>query len=737
MGEAPGELEDETGTCFVGPSGQLLTQAIQEYALKPCRITNAVRCRPPSNRNPKPDEIKACKPYLMEEIEKYKPEIIVTLGNIPLRALTGKTGVNTYAGSIVGEIAGAQIYSLYHPSYVLRYPAHKYKFEAHLLSLQRMLTGAKALGEVERVEVVKPETALLYLSEAKTFVTFDFETTGEYKQYGGKIRCIAFTTEQRTFAVEAGQAGFRAMMQSFLKSDIRKCAFNCIFESRWCLDEFGVEPKNLTYDPYLMHYLFDENAAHGLDSVASQILQRESWDIAPLMKTNKWDWKDVPMNVLIKYCGQDTHNTYQLVRPLGEKLKEQGLVNYYVKILLPLAKLCARLAVRGLKIDIAHARKWQETYMAEADNTLKELIRLGNLPEDFNPNSPAQIAKALKKLKINTGEKTDGGEMSVAAAALEALEDSHPFVKTYLAWKEKKILSNNFLEEYPRLVDCDVLIHPSFNPARIVTGRIACSEPSAQNVPKDENVRGMIISRFEGGKILENDYGQLEYRLMASESGEERMLKLFEMGVDLHDEKAKELFGENFDDFQRKIAKTVNFGTAYGVSGYTLSKKFNLPREVAEGILLRDRSLNPNLYGWMRDQHDQVKRKGFLSSRFGQRRRLPDAQLSDKWIVERACRQAGNFPIQAQGATITNLAAVLIDKETARLGLRSVVCHIIHDAILLDVYPGEPEDVLRLCKQIMTVEMKKYTPWLKVALTIDQKISDRWGGKNKKETTKC
>lgn len=735
-GEMPGGEEDEQAKAFVGPSGRLLMQAIKEYSLTPCRITNAVRCHPPDNRTPKADEIKACRPYLVEEIRKYRPKIIATLGNIPLRALTGKTGVMSYAGSVVGEFEGAQVFALYHPSFILRYPANKARFEAHLKTLSRMIKGEEKQDAV-KVNFVDCEMAKEILSRQDSFITFDFETTGKYSQYGGRITCVGFTcSDGTTLAVDASQRGFNPFMVWFLKSDKRKCAFNSVYETRWALDVWGIEPQNLVYDPFLMHYLHDENKSHALDSVASEFLQVESWDIAPEMKMNKWTWEDVPVPTLMKYCGLDTYYTHRLVKPLSIVLKDQGLVNFYQKILLPLSKLCARLEHRGIKIDVKHAKKWEDIYLAETVKLKKELCKLANLPDSFNPNSSKQLSEVLKKLKLKTTEKTKGGIMSVKASALEALEENSPFIHTYLKWKEKKVLANNFLQEYPKLVDVDGLIHPNFNCARIVTARIACSNPSAQNIPNDENVRGMVTSRFNGGQILSNDYKQLELRLVASESNDPRMLGLFQKGVDLHDVTAKEMFGANFTDLDRKIAKNINFGTVYGISAYALSKKFNVPKQVAEEWVYQFRKINPHVFRWLKEQHNFVMQEGYLKSVYGQRRRLPEAVYKEPWVsyqdlpyeVGRALRQAGNFPIQSQGACITNRAAILIDNVlNSDLEKTSIVCHVIHDAILVDVYPGEADKVMEICKLVMTEGMQKETPWLKLPLEVSQDLSERWG----------
>lgn len=731
VGQAPGEQEDDRNKIFVGPAGELLLQAIKEYNLKPARLTNLVRCFPPNDRDPKADEIKACKPFLLQDIEKYKPEIIVTLGNLPLRALTGKNGVTTYSGNIVGQYNGSKVFSLFHPSYIMRYPANKSKFEMHLQSLGNLFHGKKKSSEqIEVRHNLDIKEAGKYITGEKEFVSFDFETTGEYKPYGGEITLVSFNVTGFTFTVGAMQAGFKDFFKWFLKTEVKKCAFNSIFETRWCLDEFGMEPRNLVYDPYLMHYLLDENSSHDLESVAHKYLGVENWDIMPQMLENEWTWKTVPFEKLSHYSGLDSKYTAGLVYPMIQELKEKDLWEVYKTILLPLSKLCARMGYRGMKLDKEYAKVWEQKFIEECAGIKNRMTKLLKLKKEFNPNSSQQIAGVLKILRISTGIKTDGGKMSVGADALKPLKEKHKFIELYLDWKEKNTLRNNFLSKYQTMIDKKDLIHPNFNPAYIVTGRLSCSEPSAQNVPRDENVRGMIVSRFKEGQLLSNDFEQLEMRLVASESSEMRLIELFKKNGDPHNMTAELVFGKDFTEKQRYIAKTMNFGIVYGINSWSLAKELLVSEELAENYIRKFNKAYPNITKWMREQHDFVRKNGWLKSRFGRVRRLPDATLSDERTVARALRQAGNFPIQSQGSDITNLSGMMVDKELRRGSMKSKLVHIIHDALLVDVYPGDEDLVKLICKDVMEQKVRKHTPWLKVELKISQELSKRWGGKN-------
>jgi uracil-DNA glycosylase family 4 len=127
VGEAPGVREDETHKAFVGPAGALLTELLSEAGISrdECYITNIAKCRPPDNRTPELKELKICRDaYFFQELEKVQPSHILLLGNSPLRAVTGKSGITKHRGSVF-QVGGAEALATFHPAYVLRSPYHR------------------------------------------------------------------------------------------------------------------------------------------------------------------------------------------------------------------------------------------------------------------------------------------------------------------------------------------------------------------------------------------------------------------------------------------------------------------------------------------------------------------------------------------------------------------------------------------------------------------------------------
>jgi DNA polymerase-1 len=743
VGQAPGEQEDDEGKCFVGPAGQLLMQAIQEYQIKPCRLSNIVKCYPPGDRRPSKEEVMACRGYLGREIAHYRPEYIVALGGVALNALTGKDNILDYSGTVAGEIGGSKVFALLHPSFILRQPHNLQKFEMHLKGLKAILDGTtEAAVKVEHFSVQQADEFLRSADHDR--ITFDYETNGKPWYAGGKVRLVNFHASGKTFVViPEGPEGAK-MMRAFLTSKPPKAAHNSIFDYTWSVSSFGEAPVNLVLDTLLMHYAIDENSAHDLESVAGEYLGVPRWDISPEMVDNGWDYETVPLEKLIPYGGKDAFYTHELVGPLAIKMKDEGVTDLYQKLLIPLAHLCARLSLRGIRIDKAWCAKIDSIYGDEMGDLARKLTSmdvvknytkaqlLKNKKFVFNPGSDHQVRDIVYgKLKFKTDIETKGGRPSTAEKVLKQFAGKHEFIDTLLAWTKKYTLRNNYLEKFPLYCDGQDRIHASFTPTIQVTGRLSASEPPAHGIPREPDVRGMVVSRFPKGKILANDFKALEMRLLASEANEEKLIEIFQKGLDPHDMTAIDMFGRGFTKAQRDIAKRMNFGTVYGITEYGIAREFQATVEQALRWIERHQRTYPSIYRWMREQQNFIKKNGYITSRFGRKRRLPEAMDPElnEWKLKRIFRQTGNFPIQSQGADINNLSAVLLDKELRQQDLVSVIIHCIHDSILVDVAPGEDDEVKGLCKYVMEDLMMERCPWLKVKLKVDQDFYDRWGVK--------
>ena len=735
VGQAPGSEEDLRAKCFVGPAGQLLTQAIGHYQLKPAALTNLVKCFPPGDRDPKKPEIEACKPYLIEEIERLKPEIIVLLGNIPMKALLGKTKITEHSGKFY-EKDGQRYFPLLHPSYILRYPHNQSTFENHLKTLSREIHGEKV--NLPKVQQISPKLAHKILSNWELCtdftVAFDYETTGITKDNVGKVRCMGFSDSSTSFWVDAEADGFESFARRFLTSKVRKVAHNSVFERRCSYENFGIYPQFLTDDTFAMHHLLDENTSHALDVLAGKYLNAPQYDI---YEPTEDFYAKVDIQKLGAYCAVDAHYTLKLFALFREKLKvDPKLYEVYKEIVMPLTKACARVEVNGCYIDMKWIRKAEDKLKRDMDFDQREFVRLAKkslkklgLYPNINLNSVDQVRNVfVKGLKFRMTELTEGGKASINEEAVEKFKDKHPCVKHYINWKKNKTKLNNFLEKYPKFRDINNIIHPSVNPSKVVSGRLSVSNPPLQAVDRTPIVRGMFASRYKNGKILTSDFKQLELRLIASEANEKELLSVFRDGKDPHDHTASLIYGKNFTKDERTEAKRVNFGVVYGITEFALAVQLNIPKDKAKWMIDSWYQAYPGVARYMAEKQAEVVEKGQIRSRFGRLRRLGDLSVHPFWKQEELKRMAGNFSIQSTGADLANISLIRVCTQLSKRGLKSKVIMAIHDSILVDVYPGEEDEVKDIVQFTMTDFCQSKCPWLKVKLEIDIDVQSRWEG---------
>lgn len=744
VGQAPGEMEDEQNKVFAGPAGQLLDMAVKEYGLDSNFMTNAVRCFPGKSpdggdNEPSKESIRACAGYLRDEIAAVQPGIIVPLGNVALRAVSGRTGILSFAGRGFNLPDGKLCFPLLHPSFILRQPGQLARFEADCKNLAALLSPQSDKRRTHpKVYEVTPSEFQAQLTFMKPPIAFDFETTG-IEFAGHRLRCFSISDGERAVwvdyekdPVEAGRA-----LEAFLRSPIPKCVHNGVFETRWSLGLFGIIPKNLAWDTMLLAHEHDENGAKRLDLLASSYLDVSTWDIAPPDATEEF-YTNVQMKDLGPYNALDSLYTRRLLPPLKAQLSE-GQLNHYKTILLPLSKLCAKLQHRGIMIDQEWTSNLLGRYRAEMENIQRDFIKrpavqkliasLGK--KKFNMNSSQQAGKLffeiMKLPVVERSKKT--GRPSAREPALLRIPNAPPEVKMYLDWKTKQTINNNYLEKFPTFCDKKGLIHADFNPARIVTGRIAVTNPPLTNVPDNRLVRGMFVSRWPGGKLVSADYSQLELRLVASEAGDERFIQAFQTGADPHNDTAAEIWGKDFTPLNRAIAKNINFGIAYGVTPYKLEKEYSLTKQMSEWIIEQWKKAHPWVFKWMRKVHEEAKKTGQVVSRFGRVRHFPNIKVvQDEKLLAAMLREAGNFPIQSAGADLTTLACLLVEERMRAQKMKSLLCQDNHDAMIVDRHPKEGNEVDALIVDVMENEVPRRCEWLKVPLKVSIKTTTHWGG---------
>jgi len=275
------------------------------------------------------------------------------------------------------------------------------------------------------------------------------------------------------------------------------------------------------------------------------------------------------------------------------------------------------------------------------------------------------------------------------------------------------------------------VIHGDYSFITTATGRLACEKPNLQNIPY--LVRPVFRSKY--GYFLEADYSQLELRILAGYSSDEALVAAFLAGEDIHEQTRQALFGdkpkaEKKAHTQRVVAKTLNFGIAYGITpiGISISLSKELDRKVGLKEAADYITLFFDKYPGVRDYMDNVKKvvreDGYIDTFFGRRREFDISPGMYSNQLEKLYKEAVNYPIQSTASDLVLVATGRVWHRKMDMGLKSKMCAHVHDNILFDLYDKELEPMLKMVKP--TMEDIEFD-WLNVPLKVDFKLGRNWG----------
>ncbi|HIE35671.1 MAG TPA: DNA polymerase I, partial [Candidatus Omnitrophica bacterium] len=409
---------------------------------------------------------------------------------------------------------------------------------------------------------------------------------------------------------------------------------------------------------------------------------------------------------------------------LQRKLREDGLEKLFFEVEMPLIYVLVGIERWGIKLDI----QMMEDLSKEVDKRLEELKReiFKIAQEEFNLNSPQQLGRILfEKLKIPPIKKTKTG-YSTDEAVLEKLSSEHSIASLILEYRElNKLKTTYILPLIEEVKSKGGRIYAKFNQTATQTGRLSSSSPNLQSIPIrgrfSSYLRKAFVSSFPSGFILSADYSQIELRILAHFSKEERLIEAFKNDRDIHTFTASLLFKvneEEVDGRMRDLAKRVNFGIIYGMSSYKLSKELNVSLHEAESFIESYFLRYPKIKEYIDKVVREAEERGYVKTILGRRRYLEDLKSPYSQLREFARRQAINTPIQGSCADLIKMAMVRIYQEFKRRNLKSKLIIQIHDELLFDVFPQELEEVVRIVKRNMQECIK---------LDVPIKVNLKWG----------
>jgi DNA polymerase-1 len=478
---------------------------------------------------------------------------------------------------------------------------------------------------------------------------------------------------------------------------------------------------NLAHDTALMAYLLDPGEGkYALEDLALRYLSLELVSPDQVEGTLDFDGE-----AGARETGRRAAILTRLADTMLDALQARELTDLYTAIELPLVPVLARMENAGVRIDTAFLGELGKELGDECRRLEAEIHKLAG--EQFNVNSTPQLRKVLfEDLGLTPVKKTKTGP-STDADSLQKMADDHPIVETILHYREVEKLRSTYTDALPPLVQADGRIHATFNQLATTTGRISSEAPNLQNVPvrsaSGRELRKAFIAD-DGCILLAADYSQIELRVLAHLADDPGLIEAFERGADIHTTTAAKVFTvdeKKVEPFQRRFAKVVNYGLAYGMEAYGLGQRLDIPTDQAREILDAYFEAFPNVAGYMKDTVREAKACGFTTTLFGRRRQLPELASDNFRIRQMGERMAQNAPVQGTAADIFKLAMINLDAALADGNFASRMILTVHDELVLEVPEAERKKVEPTVRSVMESVTE-----LRVPLVVDIGVGATW-----------
>lgn len=560
---------------------------------------------------------------------------------------------------------------------------------------------------------------------------FDTETTG-LDPYEDDLLGISLSTDQgvawyapvKNSSLSKGKI-MDALRPFFESDEFAKIAHNYKFDHK-VLHWNGIEVDGTVFDTMVAGYLIDHDQPLKMDTLAKKYLDYKPISIDSLF-ANHESLETVPVGQVSIYACEDADITYRLFEHLNQKLKDEGMARLAYEVELPTTQILARMEVNGVKIN----KEFMYSYLDELQDMIDESrSKMFNMAgHEFNPNSYLQVGEVMyDEIGLPVIEKTDSGNRATGEDVLKKLKDRHDFPKELLEYRKISKLHGTYVKPIPEKVNEHTgRLHTEFNQTRTATGRLSSKEPNLQNIPIRTELGRKVRKAFvapEGKYLMSADYSQMELRIIASICQDPNMLEIFRQGKDIHSGTASEIYGVDIEDVtedQRYQAKTINYALPYGADYPKIARELEISENDAQVLLDSYFRKFPKMKEYINRQHAFVKKHGYVETRFGRRRYLPEINSSNQWKRYSAQRQAVNMPIQGESADIMKLAMINVSDWIQNMDYDVQMLLQIHDEILFEI-PKENADIV----SGRIVSLMENAHDIGVPLTVDHGMSKTW-----------
>lgn len=599
-------------------------------------------------------------------------------------------------------------------------------------------TIATVKHNYQLVDTKEKRAALIADLMKASKVCWDTETTG-LDELTADLLGIAFSTEvHKAFYVtipegfEEAKAVCKEFEPLFNRTDVELIGQNLKYDMK-IMSRYEVQVGAKIFDTMIAHYLLRPDMRHGMDLLAESYLSYKPVSITELIGKkgkNQSTMKDVPVEQVVEYAGEDADITLQLREKFAPMLDEENGRDLLDKVEMPLIPVLAAMEMEGITLDVDALNSMSKELESDMIRLQEEIHKHAGV--DFNIQSPKQLGDVLfDNLKIDEKAKRTGKtkQYKTGEEVLSKLVNKHPIVSCILDYRSVQKLKSTYVDTLPLLVNEKTgRIHTSYNQAVAATGRLSSDKPNLQNIPirteRGREIRKAFIPRSEDYVLLAADYSQVELRIIAALSGDEPMISAFKEGQDIHAATAAKVFGVKLEEVDREMrskAKAVNFGLMYGQSAFGLADNLGISRTEARDIIDEYFKQFPTIRAYMDKNIQFAKENGYVETIMGRRRYLRDINSNNQTVRGFAERNAINAPIQGSAADIIKVAMIDVHAAMQEKKMKSKLLLQVHDELVFDAHKEELEELKSLVRDNMVGAAD-----LAVPMVVDMGVGNNW-----------
>ena len=486
------------------------------------------------------------------------------------------------------------------------------------------------------------------------------------------------------------------------------------------LIEHNIKVDKLVFDTMVSAYLLNYNLKDDIAYLANEL----EFNIPFTDKKDAYD-VDLELNIIAERSVMKAKFIYDTREKFIKDMEREEVFNLYNQIELPLSITLGNMEIEGIRVDKNVLLSMKDDIKVKLDLLTQNIYNLAGC--EFNISSPKQLGEVLfDKLHLPYGKKNKTG-YSTDVNVLNKLKGDYPIVDLILEHRSLSKLNSTYVEGILNAVSNDGKIHTIYTQTITRTGRLSSIEPNLQNIPVRNEYGRLIRKAFipeANSKIMSSDYSQIELRIFAHLSQNEKLIDAFNNNMDIHTKTAMDIFHVSKEEVtkdMRRHAKAVNFGILYGISSFGLAEDLGIPVSEAKKFMDKYFEAYPGIKEFMKKLIEEATTKGYALTIMNRKRVIEELTNPNYIIKNMGQRMALNTPIQGSSADILKKAMVEIENEFQKLKLKSKMLLQVHDELIFNVLDNEQETVIKVVSNIMENTYK-----ISVPLVVDINFGANW-----------